>query len=91
MTFAIRTTPCPECNDGHTYRPIRWSGEQFGEWVDERCDECAGTGLVEAGCASCEHIVPLDEHGFCACCADIPDEVGLTEVHGDPMLRKDAA
>lgn len=89
MIFRERTTAC-HCNDGKTYYAANYAGERIGELVEQPCDDCEGTGIIEAGCAHCEHVVPLDDEGFCDCCASIPDDVGLTETRPDPFYGEAA-
>lgn len=36
--FRNRTVPC-HCNEGRTYRPIRWVGETYGEPLEDLTDQ----------------------------------------------------
>lgn len=80
---------CPTCKGERTIAVFsRFAGEGYaGEFHDEPCDDCAGTGEIEAGCAHCGNIAVLDDEGFCACCGDIPDDLALTETVGDPLAH----
>jgi hypothetical protein len=96
-----RTIPCETCRgEGHVTEFHTYAGEAFaGEPVDLLCPDCEGCGAQAESCVECGRIEPLDAEGECERChdaheltlADFNYKYGLTETHGDPLPRKDAA
>lgn len=80
MTYAFRTEPCPaeDCDNGKQI-----STDSLG-FRAVRCETCEGDGTIDAGCAGCGTVCPLDEEGWCEDCT------ALTECHGDPFWEKAA-
>lgn len=63
--FAWRLSPCPNeaCDDGRETIVDRRG------YTTTRCEECEGRGEVDASCADCLCIAPLNLDGFCEDCA----------------------
>ena len=64
--FDWRTAPCPNegCDDGKVTM-IEPNG-----FFTIACDECEGRAVVDASCAECACIKPLNDDGLCEPCAD---------------------
>jgi DnaJ-class molecular chaperone len=84
------TRICETCfGDGRAIEFRRYAGEYIaGEPVEVVCPDCDGQGEwdEEPLCPYCDG--PLDAKSFCASCEEFAEQ--LTEVHGDPMLRRTA-
>jgi len=72
MTYAYRQVLCPECGgEGTNLTIARVSGEPVdSDWAEELCSECDGMREVDASCADCLRILPLNGEGFCEQCTD---------------------
>jgi RecJ-like exonuclease len=82
--FKVTTVDCPTCHGAG-----RNTGcDDGGFYAVGICDDCGGFGEVQASCACCDRIVPIDGEGFCRDCAD---DVCLTETVSDPMSGRKAA
>lgn len=68
-SFNWRTEPCGECNGaGFTLEARRYSGEFYGECVEVPCHACE-RGEIDAACAGCDHIAPLNDDMLCERCS----------------------
>lgn len=76
---------CDECG-GHGVIAIAVDTGTVGTgyFREEVCPECDGDAEVDVLCPCCSE--PVDDYGFCASCRE-----PLTEVHGDPLLKRRAA
>jgi ribosomal protein S27E len=68
-------TVCKSCGGMRTVTQIDRTG-----YLAVDCETCGRTGQVEATCEVCGQV--LRDDGSC------PDCETLTEVHGDPLLRR---
>ena len=80
MTYKVQQITCPACR-GHG-RVTSW------DYRADLCEECEGRMVVDASCACCDRIEPIDAEGFCRDCSD---DVSLTVCVGDPLLKRRAA
>lgn len=64
MTFAYTTTPCTFCDSGKATLI-----ESIG-FYSIVCPECDGAGEVDASCAECSCITPINADGLCERCND---------------------
>ena len=64
MTYKVQQIICPGCNGHGKVAEV----DHYG-YIDLRCDECMGFGLVDASCACCDRIEPIDDDGFCRDCS----------------------
>lgn len=88
---------CPTCNGFGT---VTYAVTQVplgeGYFRDEVCPDCEGMGEVDPCCTGCGQILALNEEGECERChdastlpiAEFDAKYGLTEVRGDPFLRR---
>lgn len=70
--YSYRTTDCEECRGrGNVGGYARVAGEAYDcEPVEWPCAECDGSGEIDAACAECCRVLPLDSEGFCEECHD---------------------
>lgn len=63
--YVFRQEDCDTCGGqgGITY-------PEGPGYVTYRCDDCDHTGQVDAACADCLVVKPLDDEGYCEKCAD---------------------
>lgn len=64
LNYSFRTTDCDTCG-GHRF--VTDIGDDG--FVARHCGECE-RGQVDATCADCLVVKPLDDEGFCERCAD---------------------
>lgn len=80
--FSYRTVDCEECNgDGYVLETASVRGEAFdADWIEVPCEEC-NRGQVDACCADCSRMVPLNVDGVCRDCEFDNSFVKLDAVH----------
>ena len=74
-TYAWRTVDCLACSEGKIERTYSGGFYSIG------CAECDGAGEVDASCAECDVIRPLNADGVCSDCAltnQVEDELRFT-------------
>jgi len=72
VTYAYRQVLCSECGgEGTNLTIARMSGEAIdSDWAEGPCSECNGMREIDASCANCLRILPLDSEGYCQQCTD---------------------
>lgn len=73
--YQWRTTDCDYCWEGKVERTVASGFSGPGYFISEDCEECGGTGEIEASCADCGDERPLNDDGVCADCDAIPVEL----------------
>lgn len=85
--YEWREEPC-ECDLGKSY-----ASDHEG-YYERRCEDCEGSGTVQASCADCRNVMPLNDEGFCEKCrdsAELPLEAFMAKYHPHVFLDGRAA
>ena len=71
-TYSFRTVDCDECEGaGCFHSAVHVATEYLDADLSEfPCEACEGSGEVDAACADCLVVRPLDDEGFCQPCAE---------------------
>lgn len=94
--YHARLIDCPDCDNGRVY--------DFGYGhTAHTCETCSGDCEIDASCEECGKITALNDELTCERCHDASNlpahdfwkKYGfvepLTEVRGDPLLKRKAA